>query len=82
MTYRIGMWIVIALMVAQTSFYHLVSFPKSNALLDRYDKALGGAVVAMNDCSNLLDKMDRHIRTNCGQLYTSHHTTEGVTWNK
>jgi len=78
MTYRIVMWIVIALMVAQASLYNLVIFPRYSEVYARYSLALSEAVGAMDDCSNLLDKMDNYIQTNCEQAPQG--TKDEISW--
>ena len=71
MTYRIGMWAVIALMVAQTGLYHLVIFPRHYRLFDRYSSALTESLGAMSQCSNLLDRMDERIAYLKGYIGTA-----------
>lgn len=76
------MWIVIALMVAQTSFYHLVSFPSYHKLLDKYNTALKEDVVALTQCSNLLDRMQERIEYLKGYIGTAcaPDVREEMTW--
>jgi len=91
MTYRIGIWAVLAAFLAQTAYYQLLIIPDQNttiatyrAIVTKYSTALDDAVVTMDKCTNLLDRMNERIEYLKGYISTAcaPDVREEMSWNR